>query len=133
MPRLFSPSTHAAEAALWGPALIAVGLAVLMLSTWWPCAPVVSAMALLALGATYATLARFGHHPALRTILAVHIVVYAGLYALYVGAVCHAADSAMGGWSLARTADLAASIWPMLAALRLCLAALRNATPALMD
>jgi len=134
MPRFFSPSTHAAEAALWGPALIAVGLAILMLAAWWPSAPVVSAMALLFLGATGATLARFGRHPALRTILAVHIVVYAGLYALYFGAVCHAADSATGGgWNLARTADLAASIWPMFAALRLCFAALRKAASALMD
>jgi hypothetical protein len=118
-------SLRAAQAARWGPALIAGGLSLLLLAAWWPAAPIVSAMALLALGATGATLARFGGSPSLRPILAVHIVVYAGLYALYFGAACHAANAG-GGIDLARAADLAASVWPMIAALRISFAALRR-------
>jgi hypothetical protein len=125
MPRLFSPSTHAAEAALWGPALIAVGLAILILAAWWPAAPIVSAMALLTLGATGATLARFGSSPSLRTILPVHIVVYAGMYALFVGASQHAAATQTGGGNLWQTIDLAASIGPMTVAAWLSWKALR--------
>jgi len=134
MLRILSPSAGAGQAAWWGPTLIAVGLAILILAPWWPAAPVVSAMGFLTLGATGATLARFGRSPILRTILPVHMVVYAGLYVLYFGAVCHAAGTADdGGWSAARIADLAASVWPMIAALRLSIAALRGATPALME
>jgi hypothetical protein len=125
MLRLFSPSDGAAQAAIWGPALIAVGLAILILAAWWPAAPIVSAMALLTLGATGATLARFGRSPSLRTILPFHIVVYAGLYVLFVGASQHAAATQTGGGNLWRTIDLAASVGPMAVAVWLSWKALR--------
>jgi hypothetical protein len=134
MLRFLSPSASAAYSARWGPALIAVGLVVLLLATWWPAAPSVTAMAVLALGATGATLARFGRSPLLRTILPVHIVVYIGLYALFLGATLHAAKTGLGGGvDLTRAIDLAASVWPMIAALRISFAALRKATPAFLE
>lgn len=116
MRRFSSPFPTTEQAARWGPALIAVGLAVLLSATWWPAAPVVSAMALLALGATGATLARFGGSPSFPTILAVHVVVYAGLYVLFVGATLHAAATQHGGVDWWRAVDLAVSVWPMIAA-----------------
>lgn len=125
MLRFLSPSADAADpppgrtdwrvpAARWGPALIAAGLAVLILAAWWPALPVVSAMALLTLGATGSTLARFNRSPSLRAFLPVHIVVYAGLYVLFIGAILHAATTRSGGGvDLLRTIDLAASVGPM--------------------
>lgn len=125
MRRFSLPFLTADEAIPWGPWLIAAGLALLILATWWPALPIVSALAVLTLGATAATLARYRGSPLLRGILTVHVVVYTGLYALYFGAVCHAASvEARPGLDLVRAADLAASVWPMLAALRLSFTAL---------
>jgi hypothetical protein len=125
MRRFSAPFPTADQVSSWGPALIAAGLGVLLSAAWWPTAPLVSAMALLALGATGATLARFGTSPGFPTILAVHVVVYAGLYVLFVGATLHTATRS-GGVEWWRAADLAASFWPMIAASRLSFAALRH-------
>jgi hypothetical protein len=123
MPRLLSLSPNATQPALWGPSLVALGLAVLILAPWWPAAPVVSAMALLTLGATGATLARFGGSPSLRPILVVHIVTYAGLYVLFIGATLHAATKQGGGIGWQQAIDLSASLLPMIVAMRLSLRA----------
>jgi hypothetical protein len=56
-----------------------------------PGLPVVSAMAMVALGATMATIDRFRGTAALRAGVSAHLFAYASLYFLFVGAVCHAA------------------------------------------
>lgn len=93
--------------------LIAVGLAILILAAWMPALPVVTAMAILTLGATDATLARFRGMAAMAPVM-LHAATYATLYALFVGATLHAANAAsaapLSGWTLF---DLAASILPM--------------------
>jgi hypothetical protein len=75
-------SAHAAA----GPRLIAIGLAILIAATWIPSLPVLTAMAVLALGATYATLVRFRRSPLLLSVLLIHAATYATLYLLFVGA-----------------------------------------------
>ena len=60
---------------------IAFGLAILISFAWFPLAPVVTAMAIIALGATNATLARFQGSPALCPVLLLHAVTYLSLYA----------------------------------------------------
>jgi hypothetical protein len=101
-----------------GPCLIAVGLVVLIAAGWIPSLPVVTAMAVLALGATGATLVRFQGASSLRPIMLLHAATYATLYVLFAGAVLHAPSSV--GLSRWAQFDLAASILPMaLAAQRL--------------
>jgi hypothetical protein len=70
---------------------IALGLAMLIVATWWPALPVVTAYAIIALGATLATIHRFGGAAALPVVAMMHLVVYGSLYFLFVGAVWHAA------------------------------------------
>ena len=55
-------------------------------STFWPGAPVVTAMAIIALGATETTLARFRGNGAFLPVVVLHSTIYASLYALFVGA-----------------------------------------------
>jgi hypothetical protein len=115
MLRPFSSQLHAQH----GPALVAVGLAFLIVAAWWPAAPTTTAMALVALGATYSTVARF---QGISAIVVLHAIVYLTLYALFFGAACHAMAVQTGAdaW---RVLDLAVSVWPMTLAMRLSLAA----------
>jgi hypothetical protein len=100
-----------------GAPLIALGLAVLLASTWIPIAPVLTAMAILALGATNITLARFHGSPALYPVLLLHAGTYLTLYALFLGASLHAtAAASTAGPDLWQVFDLAVSIIPMAAA-----------------
>lgn len=102
-----------------GPALVAVGLAILIVAAWWPAAPTTTAMALVALGATHATLVRFQGSS---TIVVAHAIVYVMLYTLFFGAACHAMAMRTGA-DAHRVLDLAVSIWPMTMAIALSLAA----------
>lgn len=101
----------------WAPKLIVAGLLVLLAAGWWPTLPTVTALAVIMLGATWATVERFRGTPALALALVVHLAVYGGLYALFVGATLHDPTDAGGRGGLATAIDLAASIWPMAAAL----------------
>jgi hypothetical protein len=98
---------------------IAIGLAILISAAWFPIAPVVTAMAITALGATNATFARFQGSPALGPILLLHAVTYLSLYALLIGATLHAAAVAStAGLGVGRSLDLAVSLLPMAIALQ---------------
>ena len=103
----------------WAPTLIAVGLAVLLAAAWWPAVPVVTAMALVAFGATGATLARFRGRPALLPVLLVHLAIYGALYALFVAATLHASTQGNAPVGLPAAIDLAVSVWPAVAAVGL--------------
>jgi hypothetical protein len=99
--------------------LIAVGLTILIAAVWIPALPVVTAMALLALGATNATLRRFRRSPTLVPALVLHATTYVGLYALCIGATLHAATNPSAqGLGASETLDLAASTLPMAVALQ---------------
>jgi hypothetical protein len=102
-----------------GPCWIGIGLAILFAATWWPDAPVVTAMAIIALGATDVTLSRFCGSVAALPVVMLHAATYSLLYALFIGARLHGAGGAAGaGMSGFATFDLAASFVPMAIALK---------------
>jgi hypothetical protein len=98
-----------------GPALIAVGLATLVAAMIYPAVPAVTAMGLVALGATGVTLARFRTTSMLVPLVLLNLVTYAGLYALFVGAVLHATAAQTGGIAPMQLIDLVVSLVPMVA------------------
>ena len=109
------------------PNLIAVGLMMLFAAPWISAMPVVTAMAILALGATDATLARFRGAPAIVPVLLMHAATYIGLYSLFIGATLHAAAAASpAGLGLWAALDLAASSLPMAITLQHILSGLRQ-------
>jgi hypothetical protein len=122
------PSSLAQRSA-WGPCLIATGLLMLLMDTGFPLLPVVTAMAVIALGATIAAIARLDGSPYASPALAAHLFVYASLYLLFVGAVCHAAMAGgRGGLSLLQAGDLLISAAVMMLVVRTFLAALTRPT-----
>ena len=96
-----------------GQAAITFGLALLVVNAWFPAGPVVTAMSLVALGATNATLARFRGQAALIPVITVHLATYGGLYALFVGATMHSAVYSESGLGTLAAIDLAVSTLPM--------------------
>jgi hypothetical protein len=114
-----------------GPAWIGVGLGLLVANAWWPAVPVVSAMALVALGATAVTVERFRGTPGAYLVVALNLVMYCCLYALFVGATLHhagvRADHRLGTLT---AIDLVASMWPLSAAFATSWRALRRFEPA---
>jgi hypothetical protein len=105
--------------------LIALGLADLLAASQWPRLPVVTGMALVGLGATLVSIARFGSARRLQPLVAIHSIIYANLYIVLVGAVCHAALTGPGhGLSWLQASDLLISIAPMTVAARLAIDAL---------
>jgi hypothetical protein len=121
---LTSPSTTSPTK---GPALIALGLLVLMLSAWCPALPVVTAMAILTLGATYVMVQRFRSSSDYIPVLLLHASTYAALYGLFIAATLHAAGRAPNtAVSSVVILDIAASVLPILTALRHIAAAARR-------
>ncbi len=111
-PNRQSPSPQWPNAA--GSLLIAIGIAALLASMWLPNMPVVTAMAVLTLGATDATLARYRRSPALPVITLTHAAVYLSLYSMFIGATLHVPSVALShGLVRGAVIDLAASILPM--------------------
>jgi hypothetical protein len=110
----------------WGPAWIGMGLGLLVANAWWPAVPVVTAMALVALGATAVTLERFRGTPRAYLVVGLSLPMYVGLYGLFLGATLDHA----GHQFVALTAiDLIASVWPMSAAFVKSWQALRRCEP----
>ena len=106
-------------------ACIGLGLALQIAATWWPIAPVVTALALVALGATSATVSRLANNRAAAPLLLAHLAIYSLLYVVYVGAVWHGAHSgARQGWHFWQWLDVALSFAPMFVSLRLVYVAL---------
>jgi hypothetical protein len=117
----------AESAAKHGPALIGAGLATLVAAMIHPAVPAVTAMALVALGATAVALELIRAASALLPAMLLHLAVYAVLYALFVGATLHAAARHAGGITTTQSIDLAVSVLPMVAAAWLSTVAMRKA------
>ena len=110
-----------------GPRLIALGLTLLLASLQIPAIPVVTAMAIVTLGATQSTLARFRQSPALPTVLLFHAALYLSLYVTFVCALLYGPTEASAhALSLLKALDLAMSIAPMAIALQIVGASLRS-------
>jgi hypothetical protein len=73
------------------PAFIALGLGILIVFGKSP-APVLTALGLITLGATLATIDRFNKSPALPFVLVLHTLTYGCLAALFLGALLHSAN-----------------------------------------
>jgi hypothetical protein len=105
-----------------GPVLIAVGLGLLIADGYCRAMPVISAVAIIALGATRVVGLRFGNSPARQALVAAHLVVYSSLYLLFVGAVIHAAFvKPAAGLSILQAMDLTTSALPIIASIRIAL------------
>lgn len=100
-----------------GAAAIAAGLAILAAALLFPGVPAVTAVSLVILGATSATLARLRSHAAILPILTAHVFVYGSLYALFVGSELHASAQSREGTHALCVFDLALSIGPLAVAL----------------
>jgi hypothetical protein len=106
--------TPSASTEIFSTAWIGAGLALLFTSSWLPNVPVVTAMALIALGATEITLARLRDTSTCLPLIILHGTVYASLYALFVGARLAAAAGHSTGPSLGHVAafDVVTSLIP---------------------
>jgi hypothetical protein len=105
-----------------GPIVIAGGLGLLIVYFYCGAMPIITAVALIAFGATLGIASRFRSSLALPALIAAHLVVYVSLYLLFVGAVLHAAFAkSTGGLGLVQVLDLALSIGLMVAAVRVAI------------
>ena len=103
-----------------GPAWILLGLCVLLSAACWPAAPIVTGMAIVALGATCAMLARVRRSAAHLPLMLLHLAMYGSLWAIFVGAALHAAHARSGPrLEVLTVLDVVLSIVPMLTAVRL--------------
>jgi hypothetical protein len=126
-------SSLTAPASTWSPGTVplAAGLVGLIAVALWPSLPGVTAMSLVALGATEATFTRFRDQPVQMAVVLLHCIVYAGLFALFVGATIHAgATSEIRAWIWLATIDLAVSLWPCAVACERITAAIQDRPPA---
>lgn len=109
------------------PALIGIGLAVLVTAAWWPNALVLTAMAIITLGASDSTISRFRDTPSFVPLLLLHGTTYGALYVLFLGATLNAASSATSvrapSWLML---DFAASAFPVSLAMRRIATAVRQ-------
>jgi hypothetical protein len=103
------------------PTLIAVGLGILLAHNVLPVLPVATALALIAFGASTATILR----RACRATVAGQLLVYVSLYLLFVVAICDASGRVSeNGLSLLQVADLGLSVGIMAFVARTCMAAI---------
>src|SRR5262245_44368275 len=122
-------SSHISSNAL-GPTWITVGLAIMLVGAFYPNAPMVTAIGLIALGATEVIVSRRHGPSSVTPLILLHATTYALLYALFIGARLHMPAAAPASSLAALTLlDLAASTLPMTLAFRRVLACLRTATP----
>jgi hypothetical protein len=114
----------------WSTASLAVGLGVLILNGWSADVPVVSAMSLVALGATAITVDRYRGKWLGEIVVALNLVMYFGLYVLFVGSTVHRATSQSDHrLGIAAAIDLAVSVLPLAIAMVVSCNALRAFEP----
>jgi hypothetical protein len=115
LPALLSPVSS--RSTYWGHAWIGAGLTLLLLNAWNPAVPAVTAMGLVALGATGVMAARFRGTQYGFLVVILNFAVYGLLYALFVGATIHSSAAlASARIDAPKAIDLVASAWPMTAA-----------------
>jgi len=121
-------NVHGASRRSIGAVLIAAGLAIQIAASWWPSAPVVTAMSTVALGATIVVAERLAAQRNACLVLSAHLLAYGGLYLLFVGSVIHMANIGSNrGWHLWLILDLIASMLPMALAIQCCVSAMTTA------
>lgn len=112
-------SSRLSLGAIGGPVWIAIGLLLMIAAAQFPGAPTVTAIAIIALGATDVMVSRFRGSPAVVPIMILHGMTYTLLYALFVGARLHPSPAALTlSVSVLAMLDLIASAFPMAIALK---------------
>ena len=107
--------------------LVSIGLTLLIASSFWTRTPVITALAIVTLGATDLTILRFRRSTAYLGVIVLHALTYTALYGTMVGARIHAsASSPYPGMSAWLVADFVCSVLPIWLAIRGCLAALQE-------
>ena len=102
----------------------------LILNGWSADVPVVTAMSLVAVGATAITVERYRGKSLGEIIVALNIVMYCGLYSLFVGATLHRAASHVDHQlGFVAAIDLAVSALPLAIAVAISYKALRAFEP----
>jgi hypothetical protein len=123
MPAASSPQISSET---FGPVWILAGLALMIVVAFYPNAPVVTAVALIALGTTEVVVSRPSKWPSPLAIVLLHGTTYAMLYAIFIGARLYTPPNARASsLTLLTTLDLAASTLPMAIATRRMLAHFR--------
>jgi hypothetical protein len=128
LPVVHSPLVS--HSASWGPTWICIGLGTLIANACWVAVPAVTAMAIVALGATMVTLERFRGASGAYLVVAMNLVTYCGLYALFLGATLHGVEVHVGRLGALTAIDLVASAWPISAVFAKSWQALRRCEPA---
>lgn len=105
---------------------IAAGLTLLLFALLIPGLPACTGMALVAFGATSATIERLGGSPARGPLLLAHSSVYAAIYLLFVGASLDTSSRAGTTLSQLGTVDLAVSLAVVILAARIGIRAVRT-------
>jgi prolipoprotein diacylglyceryltransferase len=120
VPRLIAmrdPSLHSSWISpntLRGPGVIGAGIAMMIFASCCQGAAILTAVALITLGATQVTLARHRDTALLLPITILHLATYATLYALFLGATIHAANTnADRGIQWFVVLDVATSLVPL--------------------
>jgi hypothetical protein len=127
MLRLTPIQSRAAALFRSGPPLIIAGLGALILVMAIPTIPAITALSILMLGATNATLDRFRNSPSIVSALVLHTTTYCGLYALFVGATLNLVMTTHGGTlGVIAADDLTMSVIPMVVSLHRIAIALKQ-------
>ncbi|MGI9455277.1 MAG: hypothetical protein ACR2NU_01880 [Aeoliella sp.] len=107
------------------PLLLALGLTLVATAQFVSLTPVLVGVALLMLGSTLAATERVP--PQLRLLaMSINLIVYLGLYALFLGAVMHPSAPVAPSWI--RLTDLGVSAWLVLLSLQLGVRQIQSAT-----
>lgn len=108
--------------------MIAFGLLIILVQACWPTVPVVSGMAMIALGATVVTIDRMTSAVARHITTVANLFTYLSLYLLFLGAVYHAAARGpRGRLNVLQWFDVGLSAALMTVVVCLCVAALIRA------
>ena len=109
-----------------GPLWIGAGLLLMLVGAVFPDGPIVTAIALIALGTTEVVVSRQAKSPASAGIVLLHSTTYAMLYVLFVGARLHTPGATSASLTPFTALDLAVSTIPMAIACRRVVACIRG-------
>ena len=109
-----------------GPLWVGAGLMLMIAGALFPNAPIVTGIALIALGTTEVVISRQSASPRSAGILLLHGTTYAMLYVLFVGARLHTPGGLSAPLSQLTMLDLFVSTIPMAVACRRIVASLRG-------
>lgn len=79
----------------WSPLVIAAGLIMLVGHNYWAIVPVATAISIVALGATFASVGHFKRSAMPQVLIGCHAITYASIYLMVVAVLLHPANDAV--------------------------------------